>query len=86
MEQLASLNADKVRVVGVGTQDTEELAVSFQEGAQTEAADLVWSQGGDIWKAYEVTGRHTAILLDSSGEELQRWDRFDADAVTTAIG
>lgn len=86
MEQLASLNADAIKVVGVGILDNQELAESFQEQAGSDAADLVWSESRDIWETYGVSGQHTTILLDSSGAEIQRWNNFDPNAVAAAVG
>ncbi len=86
MEQLASLNADAIQVVGVGILDNQELAEQFQQEAQTDAADLVWSDSRDVWEAYDVNSQHTTILLDSSGAEIQRWSNFDPNAVAAAVG
>lgn len=86
MEQFASLNPDGIQVVAVGTLDNQELAEDFHASTGLDVARTTWSESRDVWEAYDVGSQHTTILLDSSGNELQRWRSFSPQEVADAVG
>ena len=43
--------------------------------------DLVWSEDGAGWSAYDITSQHTTILLNSSGAVVKEWRAFDGEAI-----
>lgn len=81
VEQFAQQHADKVRVVGMGTQDGLELAEDFVARHGTETPLMTWDETFETWAYYEVRGQPTAILVDPDGNQLGRWHGLTQEMV-----
>jgi thiol-disulfide isomerase/thioredoxin len=73
VEDFAEANADKVTVVGVGTQDSFDLAEDFVANYGVRTPQMLWDPGFDSWKALKITGQPTWVLVSPEGNELGRW-------------
>lgn len=75
-------HGDKVRVVGLGTQDSLALAQQFLENTGTSNVEMYWDPGFDTWNYYQVRSQPNAILLDPTGQPILGWrGQFDEDKV-----
>jgi len=73
VEQFAQRYEDKVRVVGMGTQDSLDLAQQFVERHATMTPLMTWDSTFETWIHYGVGGQPFTILVDPSGERLGEW-------------
>lgn len=73
VEAFAKANADKVTVIGLGTQDDLALAEDFVSTYGVDTPQMLWDPGFDSWQALEITGQPTWVLLSPGGEEIDRW-------------
>ncbi len=83
MEQFASSNPN-IKVVGIGILDSLGLAEDFNEVTGASNATMLWSESSELWDHYSVSSQHTTILLDGAGQEIERWNDFDAQDVSSA--
>jgi len=71
-----------VRVIGLGTQDSLDQAISFTADNGLETPLMTWDPGFDSWIYYGVNSQPTAILVDPAGNPLAGWrGAFDLDEV-----
>ncbi len=74
VEQFARDNADKLRVVGLGTQDNLDLAYDFLDVTGTSSLPMYWEDGSfDSWDHYGVRGQPAIVLVDADGAPLGAW-------------
>ncbi len=76
VEQFAQQNADKVRVVGMGAQDSLGQAVDFIDLTGAVTPLMIWDATFETWSYYGVSGQPTAILVDASGNPIAGWRGF----------
>jgi len=76
VEQFAQQYEDKMRVVGMGTQDSFELAQSFRDRNQTLTPLMVWDESFESWDYYGVLGQPAAIIVTPTGETVGAWRGF----------
>lgn len=75
-------HGDKVRVIGLGSQDSLPLAQQFADSTGTSELEMYWDPGFDSWNYYQVRSQPTAILLDPQGTPILAWrGSFDEDKV-----
>ncbi|MCY3635837.1 MAG: TlpA disulfide reductase family protein [bacterium] len=72
VEQFARTNADKVTVIGVGTQDNLDLAQSFVESTGTTFT-MLWDPTFESWRQLGISGQPAGMLLDANGAILTTW-------------
>lgn len=71
-----------MRIVGIGTQDSLELAESFVESTGTTSLTMLWDQSFETWRYYGVQAQPAALLVRADGEPIQSWlGAFDVDEV-----
>jgi thiol-disulfide isomerase/thioredoxin len=73
VEDFAEANADKLTVVGIGTQDSFGEAENFVSTHAVKTPQMLWDPGFDSWRTLKITGQPTWVLLSAQGEELGRW-------------
>jgi hypothetical protein len=82
VEQFAQRHGDEIRVVGMGAQDSLEMAVDFIEDGGLVTPLMIWDASFETWNYYGVTGQPTAVLVDPAGEPVGGWRGvFDEDEV-----
>lgn len=87
VEQFARQHDGRIRVIGVGTQDSAEEAVEFVERTGTVSFPMYWDETFATWAAFGVRGQPAAVLLSPDGEMLGSWvGRFDLDEVLAVLG
>ncbi len=75
-------HGDKVRVVGLGAQDSLGEAQQFLTSTGTDGVEMYWDPSFDTWSFYQIRSQPNAILLDPSGQPLLGWrGAFDQDKV-----
>jgi len=72
VEQFARDNEDKVTVIGLGTQDDEDLAADFLSRTGY-GHPLLWDSGFDSWNHFGFRIQPSAALLAPDGEILETW-------------
>lgn len=86
VEQFARENADVVRVVGLGTQDSIEDATDFVNDTGTSSLLMTWDASFETWSYYGISSQPNAILVTPSGETIEAWaGRLSTDDVLEAI-
>ena len=73
VEEFSKKNASAVTVVGIGTQDDFALAEDFVSTYGVSTPQMLWDPGFESWRALEITGQPTWVLLSPGGEEIGRW-------------
>ena len=73
VEQFAQIYEDKVRVVGMGTQDSFGLAEEFVARHGSATPLMTWDETFQTWDYYQVRGQPVVILLDPAGKPLGQW-------------
>lgn len=73
LEQFAQIYEDKVRVVGMGTQDSFGLAEDFLARNELSTPLMTWDETFETWAHYDVRGQPVVILLDPAGQMLGQW-------------
>lgn len=83
MEQLASQNAGKIRVVGVGAGD---LASSQGFVNDTGVKTPLMVQGDSPWSTYGMSATPSAVLVDASGNVIDTYvGKLSIEAVLSHI-
>ncbi|WP_419851468.1 TlpA family protein disulfide reductase [Candidatus Poriferisocius sp.] len=72
VEQFARNNADKLTVIGVGTQDSLGLAESFVESTGTTFT-MLWDPTFESWRQLGISGQPAGMLLDGNGTIQTSW-------------
>lgn len=67
MEQFASEYGDKIEIIGVGAQDSIELAEEFKLSVGIESFDLLWDPSFQTWSDFGVTVNSQAVFLYPNG-------------------
>lgn len=62
-----------VTLIGLGAQDSLEMATGFVEKYGPGSATMLWDPSGESWRAMDVYGQPVTILLDRNGREVKRW-------------
>lgn len=87
LKAFAEKYGDKIRVLGVGAQDTRGQAADFVESTETQNLAMLWDQSGESWISFNVTNQPTVIVLSRDGDQRARFFRnFDEDAILKAAG
>jgi hypothetical protein len=86
VEQFAQRYEDKVRVVGLGTQDSYGLAEEFVARNGTATPLMTWDETFLTWDHYEVRGQPVTILLDPAGQPLGQWYGMTQEMVDLVDG
>lgn len=73
VEAFSKKNANAVTVVGIGTQDDFAQAEDFVSTYGVPTPQMLWDPGFESWRALEITGQPTWVLLTPGGEEIGRW-------------
>lgn len=86
VEEFSKQNASTVTVVGIGTQDDLALAEDFVSTYGVITPQMLWDPGFESWKALEITGQPTWVLLSPGGEEIGRWQGgLPADEILSKV-
>lgn len=86
VEEFTKENANAVTVVGIGTQDDLPLAEDFVSTYGVGTPQMLWDPGFESWKALEITGQPTWVLLTPGGEEIGRWQgSLPADEILAKV-
>lgn len=86
VEEFSKQNASTVTVVGIGTQDDLALAEDFVSTYGVSTPQMLWDPGFESWKALEITGQPTWVLLSPGGEEIGRWQGgLPADEILSKV-
>ncbi len=73
LEQFARTHPDRVRVIGLGTQDSGGEAADFVRDYATYSFPMYWDETFESWAAFGVTGQPAAVLLSTDGDVLGQW-------------
>jgi peroxiredoxin len=86
VEQFARENADRLRVIGLGTQDDLRQARDFvDKGGITFT--MLWDESFRSWLELGVRGQPAATLFAADGTFLDAWSGpFDEDEVLALVG
>lgn len=79
LEQVAQEYEDKMRVVGMGTQDSLSQAQDFLERNQVALPYMTWDESFETWQFYDVRAQPTIILVEPDGNILGRWNRLNRE-------
>lgn len=60
-------------MIGLGTQDSGQLAIDFIETTGTWSFPMYWDESFESWIALGVAGQPAALLLSSDGAVLGAW-------------
>lgn len=81
VEQFAQQHADKIKVVGIGTQDGFDEAKKFY-ARHDITFEFLWDESFDTWNAFGVQSQPAAVLLSADGRQLGKWSgMFSIDEV-----
>jgi thiol-disulfide isomerase/thioredoxin len=67
VEQFARQNADKINVLGLGTQDDLDQAKAFQTKHDISAVKLVWDSTGQSWAKLNIPAQPAWMLIKADG-------------------
>jgi len=79
LEQVAQEYEDKLRIVGMGTQDSLDQAEDFLERNQVLLSYMTWDESFETWSYYDVRSQPTIILVEPDGAILGRWNRLNRE-------
>ena len=57
-------------MVGLGTQDSPELAIDFIESTGTTSFPMYWDETFETWAAFGIYSQPAAVLFDPTGERM----------------
>ncbi len=87
MKAFAAKYGDRIRVIGLGAQDSRGEAVDFVRETDTAGLPMLWDESGESWIKFNVTNQPTVIVLSGDGDQRARFFRnFDEDAILKAAG
>lgn len=73
-------------MIGLGTQDSLEMAEEFRSTTGTESVLMTWDASFETWAYYGIRSQPNAILVSATGEPLGAWrGRLPVDEVQAAI-
>lgn len=75
-----------MQVVGLGTQDSLDLAQTFVARHELGTPLMVWDQSFETWQFYQVAGQPRAALIDADGEVLGSWFGLPGEVFDIADG
>ncbi len=73
VEQFAKANADVVKVVGLGTQDSFAAAQDFVRRHGITTPEMLWDPTSASWADLGVATQPVAMVFDKSGRMLTGW-------------
>lgn len=73
VEAFAKANEDKVRVVGLGTQDSEQEAQDFKAQHGLETPQMLWDESFVSWQQLGIRGQPGAMMFDADGISRYQW-------------
>jgi thiol-disulfide isomerase/thioredoxin len=73
LDEFMADNAQRVKMVGVGTRDDLDQARDFLADTGVTNFPLLWEESGRSWVDNAVAAQPYMILIGPDGEELQRW-------------
>jgi thiol-disulfide isomerase/thioredoxin len=73
LEQFAAANTDRLKVVGLGTQDDLEYARSFLADTGVRTPQMLWDASFESWRELGITAQPTWILVRGDGTFLGGW-------------
>lgn len=73
VEQFARDTAESLQLVGLGTQDSLDYAVSFVEATGTRSFPMLWDPSFESWVHFGVPGQPAGVLLDADGFVIDGW-------------
>jgi hypothetical protein len=73
-----------VKVVGVGTGD-QSSGIEFRDATGTTTPTMVVDESYALWAHYNILSNSEAVLLNSAGAEIARFDQYDTSEVTAAL-
>lgn len=86
VEQFARQHADRLRVVGLGTQDDARQARQFVERYELTHT-MLWDESFESWIELGVRGQPAGMLFAADGTLLGRWSgAIPEDEVLEQIG
>jgi hypothetical protein len=69
-------------VIGLGTQDSGDLAIDFIESRDVYSFPMYWDETFEGWSAIGVQSQPAAVLFSAAGEVLGSWrGMFPTDEV-----
>ncbi len=83
VEQFAQQNP-QINVIGVGGQDSYELAQTFLSRTAVQHFPLVYDDSFGVWGQLGVSRQHTVIVFDGNGTQLDSWRGFDGSRILLA--
>ncbi len=87
MKAFAAKYGERIRVIGLGAQDSRSQARDFVRDTETAGLPMLWDESGESWIKFNVTNQPTVIVLSSDGDQRARFFRdFDEDAILKAAG
>lgn len=72
LEQFARENADRIAVIGLGTQDDLRLARDFVAKGKI-TFPMLWDSSSLSWRRLGILSQPAAVLVSADGRELGRW-------------
>ena len=73
VEQFAREHGDKVKLIGLGTQDSADEAVDFVRDGGTYSFPMYWDETFSSWSAFGISSQPAAALLAPDGEVITGW-------------
>ena len=73
-------------MVGLGTQDSLQLAEEFVDRNGTSTPLMTWDATFETWNHYEVRGQPTLILVDQGGQPLGTWHSLSDELIQRLAG
>lgn len=73
LEQFAAANTDRLKVVGLGTQDDLEYARGFVADTGVRTPQMLWDASFESWQQLGITAQPTWILVRGDGTFLGGW-------------
>jgi hypothetical protein len=80
------VQGDRLRIVGVGTQDGLGPAKQFVARHKLKLQQMYWDKSGASWRYWGVPGQPAGLLVSAKGEVVQAWaGAIDRDAIITYL-
>ena len=74
-------------MIGLGTQDSADMAVDFVERGGTYSFPMYWDETFVSWEQFGIRSQPAAAMLSPDGEVLAAWlGAFDEDEVLRLAG
>lgn len=73
VEQFAREHGDQVNIIGLGTQDSADMARDFVERGGTHSFPVYWDETFVSWEVFGIRSQPAAAMLSPDGEVLAGW-------------